>query len=222
MANRDAAIEVSAFNGAPDFARGLVRDIRIRWACEEIDRPYNARLIDGAAPRPPAYFKFQPFGQVPAFWDGETQMFESGAIVLHLAEGDERLLPRDPVRRARATSWLFAALNTVEPPLTFLAVTDFFAAGEEWAKLGHPFLEGFARTRLQSLAASLGDKEWLEDQFTAADLMMISVLRSVRHTRLVEEHPNLAAYRARGEARPAFVRALDAQIADYGREAYAW
>lgn len=222
MAERDPAVELSAFNGVPDFARGLVRDIRVRWACEEIDRPYRVRMIDGAAPRPQAYLEANPFGLVPAFWDGETEMFESGAIVLHLAEGDERLLPADPVRRARATSWLFAALNTIEPPLSFLTVVDFFAFGEEWAKLGRPFLARFASMRLEALAASLGDKEWLEDQFTAADLMMISVLRSVRHTRLVEEHPNLAAYRARGEARPAFVRALEGQLADYGREAYEW
>lgn len=214
-----APVEVSGFNAAPEFAHGLVRDIRIRWACEEIDQPYRMRLLDGSAARPKVYFREQPFGQVPALRDGDIHLFESGAILLYLGERDERLLPKEPSRRGRTVSWLFAALSSVEPALMNLVAIDFFSAGEEWAKLGRPAAGAYARSRLQHLSEWLGEKAWLEGRFSLADLMMVSVLRTVRHTGLVGEFPNLSAYQARGEARPAFGRALAAQLADFGMPA---
>lgn len=205
-------VTVSAFDSVPDFARGIVRDVRVRWACEEIDQPYITHLLVARTPRPAQYLKVQPFGQVPALWDDNIQMFESGAILLHLAERDERLLPSEPATRARAISWILAALNTIEPPLTFLSILDFFVGEVDLAKQARPSIAGFARQRLQQLSAYLGDKDWLEAQFTVADLLMVCVLRSIRHTGLVREFPNLSAYQSRGESRPAFARALESHL----------
>lgn len=216
----DTPVEFSGFNASPEFAHGLVRDIRIRWACEEIGQPYKMRLLDASAARPPAYFREQPFGQVPAFRDGDVHLFESGAILLYLGERDERLLPTEPSKRGRVISWLFASLSSVEPALMNLVAIDIFSIGDEWAKLGRPAAEAYARSRLQRLSEWLGEDEWLENRFSLADLMMVSVLRTVRHTNLVGEFPNLSAYRTRGEARAAFGRALAAQLADFGAPAH--
>ncbi len=210
-----ASIEISAFNWVPDFAKGLVRDIRLRWALEEAGIPYRVRRLDAMAERPQDYFQEQPFGQVPIYVEGELHMFESGAILLHIGEKSEVLMPKDEIGRARATCWLIAALNSIEPMIFELINIDIFNAGEEWARLRRPEVERKVRDRLQRLADWLGDKDYLEDRFTVADLIMTTVLRSLRHTSLVGEQPRLAAYVARCEARPAFQRALAAQLADF-------
>jgi glutathione S-transferase len=213
-----AAIEITAFNWVPPFAEGQVRDLRVRWALEEAELPYRTRLLDARSERDPDYLREQPFGQVPSYREDGLQLFETGAIVQLIGERDQRLLPRDAVARARAIQWLFAALNSVEPALWSLASIDLFYAGEEWAKLRRPGAEQFARLKLKRVADWLGESEWLEGRFTIGDLMMVTVLRIAGHTELVAEQPNLAAYLARGEARPAFQRALAAQLADLGHQ----
>ena len=213
-------IEVSAFKWVPPFARGLVRDLRVRWALEEAGLPYRARLIDFDDRETAAYRALQPFGQVPVYRDGELAMFESGAIVLHIAAGAPALMPPDQDGRARATAWLFAALNSIEPPIQNLAELDLFNADQEWARLRRPGLVAFVEQRLGELAASLGDKDYLEEGgFTAGDLMMVTVLRRLDGHGVVEDYPNLAAYVARGEARPAYQRAFQAQLAVFNRAA---
>ena len=209
----DAPSEITAFRWVPPFAAGLVRDLRIRWALEEIGRPYRVRLLDALNPRPEEYFSEQPFGQVPAYRDDQVQLFESGAILIHLAIEEERLLPFDRNERMRAVAWLVAALNSVEPALQSLVLIDVFHRDEEWARLRRPGAEEFARLKLKRVADWLGDEEWLESRFTIGDLMMVSVLRNLRHTDLVTGHPVLGPYVARGEARPAFQRALADQVA---------
>ena len=208
-----AATEITAFRWVPDFAAGLVRDLRIRWALEEIGRDYRVRLLDAMNPRPADYFHEQPFGQVPAFRDEQVQLFESGAILIHLGLGDERLLPADDNGRGRAIAWLIAALNSVEPMFFELVNIDIFARGEGWAKERRPEVIDKIDARLKLLSEALGDRDWFEDRFTIGDLMMVSVLRNLRHTDLVARHANLAAFVARGEARPAFQRALANQLA---------
>jgi glutathione S-transferase len=216
-----ATIEISAFNWVPPFARGLVRDLRVRWALEEAGLPYRVRLLSPLQPRTADYLIEQPFGQVPMLREGELTLFESGAIVLYLGERSETLLPRDPHARARVTAWLIAALNSVEPMMFELVNIDLFNAGEEWAKQRRPEAERNVRARLGRVAEWLGDKEHLEGGFSGADLIMTTVLRNIRHTGLVAEHPNLAAYQARCEARPAFARALEAQLADFAEQPVA-
>ena len=213
----NAAIEITAFRWVPPFAEGLVRDLRVRWALEEAGLSYRVRLLDAMQPRPADYLREQPFDQVPSFREGALQLFETGAIVLHIGEKDERLLPSDPIGRARAIQWTYAALNSVEPALQNLTSIDLFFTDEEWARLRRPGAEEFARLKLKRVADWLGTSEWLEDRFTIGDLLMITVLRVVRHTGLVAEQPNLAAYLARGEARPAFQRALAAQIEPFAQ-----
>jgi glutathione S-transferase len=208
----NAEIEISAFAWVPPFAQGLVRDLRVRWALEEAGLPYRERLLDARTERPKDYLREQPFGQVPVYSDGEVRMFESGAIVLHIAERSEALMPRDPAGRARATCWVIAALNSVEPAITELANIDIFNADAEWARARRPGAEARVRSKLDRLSAWLGERDYLEDRFTAGDLMMTAVLRILRHTDLVGEYPNLARYQARSEARPAFHRALEAQL----------
>ena len=211
-------IEVSAMADVPDVARGLVRDLRVRWALEEAGLPYASRLLAGADADAPGYRAVQPFGQVPVMWDGDFVLFESGAIVLHIGERAEALLPRDPQARSRAVQWCFAALNSVEPHLSNLVLLDFLYAGEEWARLRRPGAEAMARRRVTQVAASLGEKSHLDgDRFTAGDLLMVSVLRIVPG--LVAEHPALADYVARCTARPAFGRAMAGQLADFDRAA---
>ena len=206
----NATAEVTAFRWVPPFAAGLVRDLRIRWALEEIGRPYRVRLLDALNPRPAEYFHEQPFGQVPAYRDDEVQLFESGAILIHLGSGDERLLPTDPNGRGRAIAWLIAALNSVEPMIFELINIDIFNRKEEWARLRRPQAVEKIEARLGLVADALGDRDWLEDRFTIGDLMMVSVLRNLRHTNLVKDR--LADFVARGEARPAFQRALADQL----------
>ena len=209
----DAKTEVTAFRWVPGFAAGLVRDLRIRWALEEIERPYRVRLLDALNPRPAEYFQEQPFGQVPAFRDGQVQLFESGAILIHLAIEEERLLPLDRNERMRGVAWLIAALNSVEPMFFELVNIDVFSRGQDWATQRRPQVIEKIEARLKLLSDALGDKEWLESRFTIGDLMMVSVLRNLRHTDLVTSHPTLGPYVARGEARPAFQRALADQLA---------
>lgn len=213
----DARCEITAFNWVPGFAAGLVRDLRIRWALEEIGRSYRVRLLDALNPRPAEYFLEQPFGQVPAYRDEKVQLFESGAILIHLGLQDERLLPKEDGERMRATAWLIAALNSVEPAFFELITIDIFNRGEEWTKQRRPQVVDKIAARLKLLSDRLGDKEWLEGRFTIGDLMMVTVLRQLRHTDIVAKHPNLAAFVARGEARPAFQRALADQLATFAQ-----
>lgn len=208
----NAASEVTAFRWVPDFAAGLVRDLRIRWALEEIGRPYRVRLLDALNPRPAEYFQEQPFGQVPAFRDDQVQLFESGAILIHLAIEEERLLPMDRNQRMRAVAWMIAALNSVEPMIFELISIDIFNRGQAWTRERRPQVIEKIEARLKLLADALGDKEWFEGRFTIGDLMMVSVLRNLRHTDLVAGQSRLAAFVARGEARPAFQRALNDQL----------
>jgi glutathione S-transferase len=212
--NENAAIEITAFKLVPEFAQGVVRDLRVRWALEEAGLDYRARLLDQE--RPAEYLLEQPFDQVPCFNDGKVRIFETGAIVQYLGEQSEVLLPRDPQGRYRAIQWTYAALNSVEPAVLNLLLIDIFYAGEEWAKLRRPGAADFANLKLKRVSDWLGDKEWLEgDRFTIGDLLMVTVLRFLRHTDLVAGFPNLAAYQKRGEARPAFQRALGDQLAAY-------
>jgi glutathione S-transferase len=214
----DAPITVSAYHWVPDFAKGHVRDLRVRWALEEAGLPYKVRLLDVIAERPADYLREQPFGQVPAYHDGAVALFESGAIVLHIGERSEALLPADPAARARAKSWVLAALNTVEPVTQQLAEIDFFHAGEAWTNERRPQVLAQVTKRLTQLAAYLGDRDWLESGFTAGDLMMIAVLRIFEGQPTLGAHPQLARYIERGMARPAFQRALAAQLANFKEE----
>ena len=214
----DADIEITAFAWVPPFARGLVRDLRVRWALEEAGLSYRERLLDPTTVRPEDYFLEQPFGQVPIYNHGPVRLFESGAIVLHIAERCEALTPSDPAGRARTMSWVVAALNSIEPMIAELANIDIFNADAEWARARRPEAEQKVRERLARLSGWLEERDHLEDRFTAGDLMMTTVLRILRHTQLVAEHPNLAAYQARCEARPAFGRALEAQLAAFERQ----
>lgn len=209
-------IIVSAFRSAPPFAQGLVRDLRVRWALEEAGLRYEVKLLEDGEKDCADYRSWQPFGQVPAYEENGLKLFESGAIVLRIAERSEILLPGDPAARARAVEWLFAALNTIEPPVQALAAIDLFYSDQEWAKLRRPDAEAAARKRLAELAAALGDKAHLDGpRFTAGDLMMATVLRILRHTGLVAEQPALAAWLERCEERPAFRRALAGQMAGF-------
>jgi len=209
----NSKIEITAFRWVPEFAQGLVRDLRIRWALEEIGRPYRVRLLDALQPRPSEYFCEQPFGQVPIYKDSEVQLFESGAILIHLGLQDERLLPSDRPSQMRGIAWLIAALNSVEPAIFPLLMINVFNRGEPWTEEARPkFLERL-RERLKCVSEALGDKEWLEDRFIVGDLMTVTVLRQLRGTGILDHFPNLAALVKRGESRPAFQRALSDQLA---------
>jgi len=200
----------------PDFAVGYVRDLRVRWALEEAGLPYETRLLEQGDQDKPDYRALQPFGQVPILEEDGLVLFESGAIVLYVGERSEALLPRDPGARARATQWLVAALNSIEPFVMNVASIDLFYANEEWAKLRRPGAVEFVKRRLSALSTSLGDKPYLDGElFTAGDLMMTTVLRILGHTDIVTSDRRLAAYVERCTARPAFRRAFDAQIGDF-------
>lgn len=216
-----SSIQVTAFKWVPPFAQGLVRDLRVRWALEEARLPYEERLISQADQNTESYRKLQPFGQVPAVEMDGLVMFESGAIVLHIAEKSEALMPADAAARARVRTWMFAALSTVEPPIQMLAVIDLQPPeSREGARKLREVVAARVGTRLDALAAFLGDREYLlEDRFTAADLLLVSVLRILRTTDLVSKRPSLEAYRSRGEARPAFKKALAAQLAPFAANA---
>jgi glutathione S-transferase len=210
--NPNAPVRISAFCWVPPFARGFVRDLRVRWALEEAGVEYSVRLFDARKERPADYYDEQPFGQVPTYVTPDITLFETGAIVLHIAAECETLLPADPAARARATAWVFAALNSIEPQAQQLAAIEIFHAGEDWTHARRPQVVDMVRKRLGRLDHWLGDRQWLEDRFTVGDLMMTTVLRDID---LVGDYPLLAAYRARGEARPAFLRALDAQMSAF-------
>jgi glutathione S-transferase len=214
-------IRLTAFRWVPPFAQGLVRDLRVRWALEEAGLPYEEHLLAQGEQNSAAHRALQPFGQVPVYEEGDLKLFESGAIVMHLGERCPALLPLDPVERARARAWMFAALNSVEPHVQNLVAMDLFFANEDWAKQRRPAAEKMVQSRLDGVANALAGREYLEREFTAGDLLMTSVLRFLRHTTLVSERPALAAYQARCEARPAFQRALTSQLAPFERYAPA-
>jgi glutathione S-transferase len=203
-----ATTEVTAYRWVPDFAQGLVRDLRVRWALEEIERPYRVRLLDVTKPRPDEYFCEQPFGQVPAYRDDEVQLFESGAILIHIGLQDERLLPGDHAQKMRAIAWVIASLNSLEPAIFPLLMINVFNKGEPWTEAARPKFMERLESRLKCISDALGDKDWLEDRFTIADLLLVTVLRQLRGGHVLDQYPNLVAFVARGEARPAFKRAL--------------
>jgi glutathione S-transferase len=214
-------IEVTALAWVPPFARSFVRDLRVRWALEEIGLPYRVRPIGGAVgmpfgpPRPENYLADQPFGQVPVYKEGALCLFESGAIVLHIGAKDERLLPRDEPSRSRAIAWMIAALNSVELHTFMLAALMVFFGEASWSAEASAAVTPRVQQRLAQLSASLGDKKWLDGRFTIGDLMMVDTLRTIPDQALVAAHPNLAGYVARGTARPAFRRAIEAHLADF-------
>ena len=212
-------ITVTAFKWVPPIVQGLVRDLRVRWALEEAGLKVQVKLIGAEDQNTAAYRAMQPFGQVPAYAEDGLKLFESGAILLHLAERSPRLMPEDPNTRARVKAWLFAALNSIEPNIQNLAEIDLFNANEAWAKQRRPAAVEMVRGRLANLSRVLEDRDYLERTFTVADLMMTTVLRILRHTQLVEEFPVLAVYKARCEERPAFKKALADQMAAFKKYA---
>ena len=213
-------ITISAFRWVPEFARGQVRDLRARWALEEAGLPYKTRLLEQGDQDKPEYRALQPFGQVPILVEDGLVLFESGAIVLHIGERSEALLPKESGPRARSVQWLIAALNSIEPFALNVALIDLFYANEEWAKLRRPGAVAFVQRRLSALSASLGDKPYLDGtRFTAGDLMMATVLRILHHTDLISSDERLAAYVERCTSRSAFRRALDAQMGDFRKAA---
>jgi glutathione S-transferase len=206
-------ITITAFERSPDGGKGLARDTRVRWALEEAGQPYEVRYVSFRAMKEAAHLALHPFGQIPTFEEGGLAIFETGAIVLHIAEHHAGLLPDDANARARAITWIFAALNTVEPPILELGSARMLERDKPWFAERMPLVEDRVRGRLTPLSARLGDADWLDGAFSAGDLMMVSVLLRLRASGILDEYPNLAAYVARGEARPAYKRAFDAQLA---------
>jgi glutathione S-transferase len=206
---------ITAFERSPDRGRGLARDMRVRWAVEEVGQPYDVRLVSFVAMKEPAHRRLHPFGQIPTYEEGDLVLFESGAIILHIAERHSGLLPEDRNARARAIAWMFAALNTVEPPIVERSMATILERDEAWYAASLELLDERVRVRLRDLSARLGSADWLDGTFTAGDLLMVTVLRRLEGSGLVEEFPSLAAYVARGEARPAYQRAFAAQRAVY-------
>ena len=204
---------ITAFERSPDGGKGLARDTRVRWALEETGQPYEVRLVSFQTMKEPAHLSRHPFGQIPTYEEGDLVLFETGAIVLHIAEHHAGLLPNDDNARARAITWMFAALNTVEPPILELVTARFQEGDKPWTKDRLPLIMDRIRHRLEQLSAHLGDAAWLDGAFSAGDLMMVSVLLRLRASGLLDEFPKLAAYVARGEARPAYKRAFAAQLA---------
>ena len=211
-------IKVSAYRRVPPFARGLVRDLRVRWALEEAGLAYETRLLGPGEQTTPTYRALQPFGQVPTYEEDGLALFESGAIVLHIAQRSPTLMPTDANGRARMTTWMFAALNSIEPHIANVVTLEVFHASEEWAKQRRPALLEVAQKRLTALSNWLDGRDYLEDRFTAADLLMTTVLRIAQRARLTAEMPILETYRLRCEARPAFQQALASQMADFSEE----
>lgn len=206
-------VTITAFDRSPDGGRGLARDTRVRWALEEVGQPYEVRLVSFAALKEPAHLALNPFGQIPTYEEDGLVLFETGAIVLHVAQTRDGLLPSDPTARARAIAWMFAAVNTIEPPILDLSIARLQERDRPWTAARMPLVEERVRTRLRQLSARLGDAEWLDGDFTAGDLMMVSVLLRLRSSGLLDEFPRLSAYVARGEARPAYRRAFANQLA---------
>jgi glutathione S-transferase len=207
-------ITITAFERSPDGGKGLARDTRVRWALEEVGQPYQVRFVSFRAMKEPAHLELHPFGQIPTYEEGDLVLFETGAIVFHIAE-HHGLLPEDANARARAITWMFAALNTVEPPILELTNAKLLERDKPWSKERLPLVEDRVRAPLKQLSAHLGDAEWLDDAFSAGDLLMVSVLLRLRSSGILDEYPNLAAYVARGEARPAYKQAFAAQLAAY-------
>jgi glutathione S-transferase len=206
-------ITITAFERSPDGGKGLARDTRVRWALEETGQPYAVRYVSFQAMKEPAHLGLHPFGQIPTFEEGGLALFETGAIVLHLAQQHPGLLPDDANARARAITWMFAALNTIEPPILELVVARFQEGDKPWTPERLPLIQDRIRRRLDQLSRRLGESDWLDGDFSAGDLMMVSVLLRLRPSGLLDEFPKLAAYVARGEARPAYQRAFAAQLA---------
>src|SRR5688572_14178952 len=204
---------ITAFERSPDRGKGLARDMRVRWALEEVGQPYDVRLLSFSEMKESAHRKLHPFGQIPTYEEGDLILFESGAIVFHIAERYAGLLPDDTNARARAIAWMFAALNTVEPPIVDRSMATILERDKSWYAERLPVLEDRIRGRLDELSSRLGDADWLDGAFSAGDLLMVTVLLRLGGSGLLEEYPNLAAYVARGEARPAYQRAFDAQYA---------
>ncbi|ADO72178.1 glutathione S-transferase family protein [Stigmatella aurantiaca] len=206
-------ITITAFERSPDRGRGLARDMRVRWALEEVGQPYDVRLLSFDAMKEPAHKALHPFGQIPTYEEGELALFESGAIVFHIAERHAGLLPEDANGRARAIAWMFAALNTVEPPIFDRSLVMILERDQPWYERRLRALDDSIRKRLDDLSARLGDADWLDGAFSAADILMVTVLRRLQGSGILEGYPNLAAYIARAEARPAYKRAFAAQLA---------
>ena len=206
-------ITITAFERSPDAGQGMARDMRVRWALEEVGQPYDVRLLSFKAMKETAHLALHPFGQIPTYEEGDLALFESGAIVFHIAERHAGLLPDDANARARAITWMFAALNTVEPPLVDREVAEYLEGDETWYERRLPFIDERIRRRLGELSGRLGDSDWIDAAFSAGDLLMVTVLRRLEGSGILEEYPNLCAYLARGKARPAYKRAFDAQLA---------
>jgi glutathione S-transferase len=206
-------IIITAFERSPDGGKGLARDTRVRWALEEAGQPYEVRLLSFSAMKEPAHLSLHPFGQIPTYEEGDLALFETGSIVLHIAERHAGLLPDDANARARAITWMFAAINTVEPPILELVTARFQEGDKPWTKERLPLVRDRIRHRLGQLSTRLGDADWLDGAFSAGDLMMVSVLLRTRPSGILDEFPSLAAYVVRGEARPAYMRAFASQLA---------
>jgi len=206
-------IIITAFERSPDGGKGLARDTRVRWALEEVGQPYKVRLVSFQAMKEPAHLAIHPFGQIPTFEQGDLALFETGAIIFHIAERHAGLLPDDPSARARAITWMFAALNTVEPAILDLATAKLLEGDKPWTAERLPLVEDRLRDRLKQLSDRLGSSDWLDGRFSAGDLLMVSVLLRIKSAGILNEYPNLASYAARGEARPAYQRAFAAQLA---------
>ncbi|MFC0808604.1 glutathione S-transferase family protein [Ensifer sp. P24N7] len=206
-------ITITAFERSPDGGQGMARDMRVRWALEEVGQPYDVRLLSFKAMKEPAHLALHPFGQIPTYEEGDLALFESGAIVFHIAERHAGLLPDDAHARARAITWMFASLNTVEPPIVDREVAEYLEGDETWYERRLPFIDERIRRRLGELSGRLGNADWIDGAFSAADLLMVTVLRRLEGSGILEEYPNLCAYVARGKARPAYKRAFDAQLA---------
>ena len=204
---------ITAFAASPDRGQGLARDTRVRWALEEVGQPYTVRLLSFAEMKEPAHLALHPFGQIPTYEEGDLTLFETGSILLHIAEHHAGLLPAEPHARSRAITWMFAALNTMEPLILELGTIRLHEGDKPWSKDRLPLIKDRIRIRLQQLSARLGEAAWLDEAFTAGDLMMVHVLQRLKISGLLNEYPNLSAYVARAEARPAYQRAFDAQLA---------
>ena len=204
---------ITAFANSPDRGRGLARDMAVRWALEEVGQPYDVRLVTFAEMKQPQHLALQPFGQIPSYEEGDLRLFESGAIVLHIAERHAGLLPRDAIARARAIAWMFAAKSTVEPVIVEAEAASLMERDKDWFEQRQAMLQDRVRVRLDQLSNRLGKADWLEGEFSAGDLLMVNVLRRPVALALLDDYPNLAAFVARGEARPAFKRAFEDQHA---------
>lgn len=204
---------ITAFAASPDRGHGMARDMPVRWAFEEVGQPYDVRLVSFREMKEPAHLALQPFGQIPTYQEGDLALFESGAIIFHIADRHAGLLPDDAKARARAITWMFAALSTIEPVILAWEIPGYFEQDKPWFQERQAILDDHVRARLRPLSARLGNADWLDGKFSAGDLLMVQVLRRLHGSGLLEEFPNLAAYVARGEARPAYKRAFAAQLA---------